>query len=110
MELQAYTFLTILLIPCLGNTLVSSDGTVFVKASTNAPCCLEKSILASEDGSNHRWPILNEKDGSFECSGGFKKTFQQWIDWLAGAVNKIKHKHVGICFQGWRYSIKKGIS
>ena len=80
--------------------MIASDGTVFERADTNAECCLTNSISKSEDGSNYRWPIVLETS---ECSGGIKKTYQEWIDFVS-EDDRFK----GICYEGWVY-YKTGI-
>ena len=81
----------------------SSDGTTFVKASTNADCCTSYSISRTEDGTNWRWPLLSGDEGSFECHGGIKKTFDEWLDFM------VQYKHMSafqnICVEGWRYTM-----
>ena len=74
---------------------MSSDGSVFEKANTNAQCCVQYSISKSEDGTNTRWPFVT----GGQCYGGFKKTFQQWIDKASSFTNSD-----GICIEGWLYS------
>ena len=78
--------------------LVASDGSVFERAITNAECCSEYSILESEDGTNLRWPLLYFKEGTgtFDCAGGTKRTYQEWIDHASDNSN-------GICVEGWSY-------
>ena len=84
--------------------MVASDGTVFEKSSTNADCCLKSSSSISEstDGSRYKWPMLNLRNGKLKCSGGMKKTFQEWIDFAATGFRE------GICYKGWRYQEVKG--
>ena len=78
--------------------MVTSDGTVFEKASTNVECCETSSITESEDGAQWRWPtVYQNDDGTFQCMGGKKKTYQEWVD-LAGLIGD------DICIDGWRYS------
>ena len=88
----------------LGKTLVASDGTVSEKSSTNANCCLRSanSIDESTDGSRYRWPMLYSRNGKLKCSGGMKKTFQEWIDYAARGFRE------GICYKGWRYQEVQG--
>ena len=68
-----------------------------VNAKENDDCCLTYSISSSEDGISHRWPLVKREGG---CSGGFKKTFQQWVDYT---VSEYESYGFGLCFEGWRY-------
>ena len=94
----------------LATRLVSSDGTVFHKDSTNAQCCVQKqsSISKLEDGTHPRWrwPLVARSvkllgNGSFECRGGHRQSYQEWLDMAA-------QDDMGICVDGWRFS-KAGI-
>ena len=81
-------------------TLTSTSGVRLVIAPENDDCCVENSILPSDDGTRYRWPLVSLKYGG--CSGGSERTFQQWID---SAVSG----GYGLCFDKWLY-IRKGIS
>jgi hypothetical protein len=77
----------------LETTLKTTDGKYLGKSKTNVDCCLEYSIFKSEDGTNSRWPLVN--DGS--CGGGLKKNLQEWIDYSSFLNNE------GLCYENWFY-------
>ena len=78
-------------------TLTSTSGGLLVRAEDNDDCCLKYSITASEDGQMSRWPLINPGG---RCSGGTKRTFQEWIDYTCD------HYGWSLCFEGWKYVVK----
>ena len=83
--------------------LTSTRGAILEKTKDNHQCCLNNSISAFEDGASSRSPLVKAGVG---CVGGFRKTFQQWIDYTV--VQKELVGGLGLCIEGWRY-IAKGI-
>ena len=78
-------------------TLTSTTGVHLGRAPQNEDCCLTNSISTSEDGTDVRWPIVVPQAAG--CGGGYRNTYQQWIDSAA-------RKGYGLCFEGWLYIIK----
>ena len=84
---------------------MSFEGDVFYRASMNEACCLTKSILKSEDGTQYRWPIFGrncKECGENSCKGGSRRTYEEWLNWIAGVAKKNPYQ-IGICINGWLY-------
>ena len=85
--------------------ITSTSGVLLDKATENPECCLHSSISTLEAGVAHRWPIVG-KNG--RCSGGIKKTFQEWVDYTVSKYYSRNDRNTndGLCVDGWRYEVR----
>ena len=71
------------------------------RSTENHQCCVNNSILASENGDRPRDALVNINVG---CYGFSKQNFQQWIDYTVS--ENLHSGSVGLCFEGWRHVVK----
>ena len=82
------------------NVVESRDGKVYAPAFDSVPeCCSTFSLNGSENGTQIAWPCVYTRDGVQGCTGGSRKTFEEWV--------QVCMNFDGICVRNLYFKVEK---